>query len=100
MTSVLLATTWARDVCAKLFSNTCRLYPTGNNALAEADDVDILRAVCEFVPEYRIFFDTYTHSQQYLIALLETLEIWQGGVIAADKEEVFRFESLCCVGLK
>jgi len=43
---------------ARLFPAIGRLYPAGNNALAKADDIDQVRAVCESVPEYRVFFES------------------------------------------
>lgn len=42
---------------AQLFPAIGRLFPAGNNALAKADDLDTVRAVCENVQEYRSFFD-------------------------------------------
>lgn len=42
---------------ARLFPSTGKLYPAGNNALARADDVEQVKAVCYMVPEYQAFFD-------------------------------------------
>jgi V-type H+-transporting ATPase subunit d len=51
---------------AKLFPTIGRLYPDGNNALARADDFDQVRQACEYIPEYRGFFESshQTHSAQ------------------------------------
>jgi len=43
---------------AKMFPTIGRLYPEGNNALARADDVDQVRQACEYIPEYRGFFES------------------------------------------
>lgn len=43
---------------AKLFPTIGRLFPEGNNALARADDTDQVRGACEWIPEYRAFFDS------------------------------------------
>ena len=43
---------------AKLFPTIGRLYPDGNNSLARADDVEQVRLACDYIPEYRSFFDT------------------------------------------
>jgi len=48
---------------AKLYPAIGRLFPEGNNALAKADDIDAVRAVCENVSEYRSFFgDSTSHG--------------------------------------
>ncbi|KAG8908408.1 H(+)-transporting V0 sector ATPase subunit d [Tulasnella sp. 403] len=46
----------SKEQRAKLFPTVGRLFPAGNNALARADDLDQVRAVCDAVPEYRSFF--------------------------------------------
>jgi len=43
---------------ARLFPTIGRLYPAGNNALARADEIDQVRQACEFVSEYRSFFES------------------------------------------
>ena len=43
---------------AKLFPTIGRLFPEGNNALARADDTDQVRGACEWIPEYKTFFDS------------------------------------------
>ena len=43
---------------AKLFPAIGRLFPEGNNALARADDIEQVRQACDYIPEYRAFFDT------------------------------------------
>jgi V-type H+-transporting ATPase subunit d len=42
---------------ARLFPALGRLFPAGNSALARADELDQVRAVCDNVAEYRAFFD-------------------------------------------
>ncbi|KAG8902080.1 H(+)-transporting V0 sector ATPase subunit d [Tulasnella sp. 408] len=46
----------SKEQRAKLFPTVGRLFPAGNNALARADEIDQVRAVCDTVPEYRAFF--------------------------------------------
>lgn len=46
----------SKEERAKLFPNIGRLFPEGNNQLAKADEIDQVRAVCENVGEYRMFF--------------------------------------------
>lgn len=46
-------TSLTKEQRAKLFPSIGRLYPEGNNALARADDVDQVKAVCDMVPEYK-----------------------------------------------
>ncbi|KZS90533.1 ATPase V0 complex subunit D [Sistotremastrum niveocremeum HHB9708] len=58
-----LNTDLAKEQRAKLFPAIGRLYPAGNNALAKADDVDTVRQVCEYVPEYRSFLDASSNTQ-------------------------------------
>lgn len=48
----------SKEQRAKLFPTIGRLYPEGNNALARADDVDQVRQACEYIPEYRSFFES------------------------------------------
>lgn len=47
----------SKEQRARLFPAIGKLYPEGNNALARADDVDQVKAVCDNVLEYRPFFD-------------------------------------------
>lgn len=49
-------TSLSKEDRARLFPSIGRLYPAGNNILAKADDVDQVKTVCDFVPEYRSFF--------------------------------------------
>lgn len=46
-------TSLTKEQRAKLFPAMGRLYPEGNNALARADDVEQVKAVCDMIPEYR-----------------------------------------------
>ncbi|KAG8893419.1 H(+)-transporting V0 sector ATPase subunit d [Tulasnella sp. 417] len=46
----------SKEQRAKLFPTVGRLFPAGNNALARADEIDQVRAVCDAIPEYRAFF--------------------------------------------
>lgn len=46
-------TSLSKEQRAKLFPSIGKLYPAGNNALARADDVDQVKQVCEYVPEYK-----------------------------------------------
>jgi len=48
----------SKEQRARLFPTIGNLYPAGNNTLAKADDIEQVRAVCEWVSEYRHFFDT------------------------------------------
>jgi V-type H+-transporting ATPase subunit d len=56
-----LGTQLTKEQRASLFPTIGRLYPAGNNALARADEIDQIKAVVEYIPEYREFF-TPTHS--------------------------------------
>jgi len=47
---------------AKLFPTIGRLFPEGNNNLARADDVELVRAAVEYIQEYRSFFESSTQS--------------------------------------
>jgi len=47
----------SKEQRAKLFPAIGRLFPEGNNALAKADNIDVVREVCDKVPEYKEFFD-------------------------------------------
>lgn len=48
----------SKEQRARLFPAIGQLYPAGNNVLARADDLDTVRQVCEYVPDYRVFFET------------------------------------------
>jgi V-type H+-transporting ATPase subunit d len=48
---------------AKLFPAIGRLFPSGNNALAKADDLEQVRLVCDNISEYRSFFDSSSLAQ-------------------------------------
>jgi len=43
---------------AKLFPTIGQLFPSGNNSLARADDVEQVRQACDGVAEYRAFFES------------------------------------------
>lgn len=47
----------SKEQRARLFPTIGRLYPAGNNLLAKADDIDQVRQVCDYISEYRNFFD-------------------------------------------
>ncbi|CAE6494179.1 unnamed protein product [Rhizoctonia solani] len=47
----------SKEQRAKLFPTIGRLFPAGNNQLAKADEIEAVKAVCEYVPQYRSFFD-------------------------------------------
>ncbi|MCO5585063.1 hypothetical protein L7F22_038995 [Adiantum nelumboides] len=49
-------TSLSKEDRARLFPSIGRLFPAGNNVLARADDIDQVKAVCDYVPEYRAFF--------------------------------------------
>jgi V-type H+-transporting ATPase subunit d len=50
----------SKEQRAKLFPTIGRLFPEGNNSLAKSDEFDQVRQVCEYIIEYRSFFDTNT----------------------------------------
>jgi V-type H+-transporting ATPase subunit d len=52
-----LGTELSKEQRAQLFPAIGRLFPEGNNQLAKADDMDQIRAACDFIAEYRGFFD-------------------------------------------
>ncbi|KIM30082.1 hypothetical protein M408DRAFT_328483 [Serendipita vermifera MAFF 305830] len=54
----------SKEQRARLFPTIGNLYPAGNNLLARADEIDQVRAVCEYVSEYRHFFDVAASSNQ------------------------------------
>lgn len=56
---------------ARLFPAIGKLYPSGNNALARADDVDQVKAVCDMVPEYKAFFDAPPGQEEAQLDHLE-----------------------------
>ncbi|KAG2070390.1 ATPase V0 complex subunit D [Suillus decipiens] len=70
---------------AKLFPAIGRLFPTGNNALAKADDIDQVRQVCENVSEYRSFFDNSASAQT-------NGDLGDFGVAAQLEDRFFRME--------
>ncbi|KAG2100381.1 ATPase V0 complex subunit D [Suillus discolor] len=70
---------------AKLFPAIGRLFPTGNNALAKADDIDQVRQVCENVSEYRSFFDNSASGQS-------NGDLGDFGVAAQLEDRFFRME--------
>ncbi|KAG8688279.1 H(+)-transporting V0 sector ATPase subunit d [Ceratobasidium sp. 423] len=47
----------SKEQRAKLFPTVGRLFPAGNNQLAKADEIDAVKAVCDYVPQYRSFFE-------------------------------------------
>ncbi|CAE6468678.1 unnamed protein product [Rhizoctonia solani] len=47
----------SKEQRAKLFPTIGRLFPAGNNQLAKADEIEAVKAVCEYVPQYRSFFE-------------------------------------------
>ncbi|CAO3650417.1 unnamed protein product [Cunninghamella blakesleeana] len=47
-----------KDDRKKLFPTIGRLYPDGNAKLAQADEVEQVKAVCDVIHEYRGFFDS------------------------------------------
>lgn len=52
-----------KDQRAKLFPSIGHLFPEGNNALARADDIEQVRQICEYIGEYRTFFDMSSSRQ-------------------------------------
>ena len=52
----------SKEQRARLFPTIGNLYPAGNNLLAKADDIDQVRGVCEYIAEYRHFFDAAASS--------------------------------------
>lgn len=53
----------SKDQRARLFPAIGKLYPEGNNALARADDVDQVKAICDNIMEYRPFFEATSSGQ-------------------------------------
>ncbi|KAI0061677.1 ATPase, V0 complex, subunit D [Artomyces pyxidatus] len=53
-----IGTSISKEQRARLFPTIGRLFPSGNNALAKADDMDQVRAACDSVQEYMAFFAT------------------------------------------
>ncbi|CAE7209114.1 unnamed protein product [Rhizoctonia solani] len=53
----------SKEQRAKLFPTIGRLFPAGNNQLAKADEIEAVKAVCEYVPQYRSFFEPGTSGQ-------------------------------------
>jgi len=52
-----LKTELSKEQRAKLFPTIGRLFPDGNNSLAKADEIDQVRQACDYISEYRSFFD-------------------------------------------
>jgi V-type H+-transporting ATPase subunit d len=52
----------SKEQRARLFPTIGNLYPAGNNLLARADDMDQVKTVCDYVSEYRHFFDAAASS--------------------------------------
>ncbi|KZT25393.1 ATPase V0 complex subunit D [Neolentinus lepideus HHB14362 ss-1] len=52
----------SKEQRAKLFPAIGRLYPEGNNVLARADDIEQVRQACDYIPEYKVFFDSGPQS--------------------------------------
>jgi V-type H+-transporting ATPase subunit d len=52
----------SKEQRARLFPTIGNLFPAGNNALAKADEVEQVRGVCDYVAEYRHFFDAAASS--------------------------------------
>src|SRR5258706_1557636 len=50
----------SKEQRARLFPTIGRLFPAGNNLLAKADEIEQVRQVCDYVVEYRSFFDAPT----------------------------------------
>ena len=48
----------SKEQRAKLFPTIGLLYPSGNNMLAHADDIDQVRQACDGVADYRSFFES------------------------------------------
>ncbi|KAI0217181.1 H(+)-transporting V0 sector ATPase subunit d [Massospora cicadina] len=48
----------SKDDRAKLFPSFGRLYPEGSTKLSRVDEFDQVRASCEHIVEYRVFFDS------------------------------------------
>lgn len=51
----------SKEQRARLFPTIGNLFPAGNNLLAKAEDIEQVRGVCEYVAEYRHFFDVATN---------------------------------------
>ncbi|KAI0345751.1 ATPase V0 complex subunit D [Trametopsis cervina] len=52
----------SKEQRARLFPTIGRLYPEGNNLLARSDDIEQVRAACDGVAEYRVFFESSSSS--------------------------------------
>ncbi len=52
----------SKEQRARLFPTIGNLFPAGNNLLAKADDIEQVRAVCDYVSEYRHFFEVAAAS--------------------------------------
>jgi V-type H+-transporting ATPase subunit d len=77
----------SKEQRAKLFPAIGRLFPEGNNALAKADEIDQVRAVCENISEYRSFFDGSGGG-----AHATSRDNGDGGVAADLEDHFFRTE--------
>ncbi|KAH7337179.1 ATPase, V0 complex, subunit D [Rhizoctonia solani] len=53
----------SKEQRAKLFPTIGRLFPAGNNQLAKADEIEAVKAVCDYVPQYRSFFEPGTSGR-------------------------------------
>ncbi|KAI0078261.1 ATPase V0 complex subunit D [Panus rudis PR-1116 ss-1] len=52
----------SKEQRAKLFPTIGRLFPDGNNSLARADDIEQVKLACDYIPEYRAFFDSSNNA--------------------------------------
>jgi V-type H+-transporting ATPase subunit d len=48
----------SKEQRARLFPTIGKLFPEGNNMLARSDDIEQVKAACEGVADYRVFFDS------------------------------------------
>lgn len=69
----------SKEQRARLFPTIGRLFPAGNNLLAKADEIEQVRQVCDYVVEYRSFFDAPTsrvngHAQEDSTSIAAELE--------------------------
>lgn len=64
-------TSLSKEDRARLFPTIGKLFPAGNNALAKADELEQVKAVCESIPEYRGFFDAGPGAGEASADLLE-----------------------------
>lgn len=69
----------SKEQRARLYPTIGRLFPAGNNLLAKADEVEQVRQVCDYIVEYRSFFDAPTarvnsHSPEDSTSIAAELE--------------------------